>query len=546
MPKRLAITISGAVSLGSYEAGVLYEIIHAIGQHNTDPATPPADQIKIDVLTGASAGGMTATIAAQKLAYEADALGDPYNNAFYLPWVVDVGIDGLLAMHGNDDPGRSILSSEHVVDVSRRYLTERYRSHATPSRKKHAAAADVIGLGLAMSNLNGVDYSRPLLPKGNFTYTSHQDELAKIIHTADPADDVLDFWDPLRNAALACGAFPFAFRVVDVVRHGVEFDGATPSVAPTQPFAYTDGGVFQNEPLGLAKNLVDEADEHLDAEHRFYLFVAPGSRSSTSNAEFSAAKARYVPMAMQLVSAIFSEARFHDWIKAERVNDQVALFNAQAFALQRMFLQGSADVQFQQAQHFQAAANDLISALFADQLVTQPPHEKLDAARARLKAQFAKEYGELSKAAGDAWIDTVLALEKAAALGTRDEMTIFGITVEDRELASYELSAFAGFFDRRFRDHDYDVGRRKAQEFLAAPGTLGPIRFVPEPIRPIDASLDGLSFEKMDYKLRERVRDKLREQSHAILKASGIGPAPLREAVDFVVVRNVLNAVLKL
>jgi hypothetical protein len=26
MPKRLAITISGAVSLGSYEAGVLYEI----------------------------------------------------------------------------------------------------------------------------------------------------------------------------------------------------------------------------------------------------------------------------------------------------------------------------------------------------------------------------------------------------------------------------------------------------------------------------------------------------------------------------------------
>ena len=34
MPKRLAITIAGAVSLGSYEAGVLYEVLDAIHQHN--------------------------------------------------------------------------------------------------------------------------------------------------------------------------------------------------------------------------------------------------------------------------------------------------------------------------------------------------------------------------------------------------------------------------------------------------------------------------------------------------------------------------------
>ena len=32
MPKRLAITIAGAVSLGSYEAGVLYEVLDAIHQ----------------------------------------------------------------------------------------------------------------------------------------------------------------------------------------------------------------------------------------------------------------------------------------------------------------------------------------------------------------------------------------------------------------------------------------------------------------------------------------------------------------------------------
>lgn len=35
-PKRLAITIAGAVSLGSYEAGVLWEVLEAVRQHNQD------------------------------------------------------------------------------------------------------------------------------------------------------------------------------------------------------------------------------------------------------------------------------------------------------------------------------------------------------------------------------------------------------------------------------------------------------------------------------------------------------------------------------
>ena len=66
MPKRLAITIAGAVSLGGYEAGVLYEVLEALRQHNELPVNAN-NKIIVDVLTGASAGGMTATIVAQKL-----------------------------------------------------------------------------------------------------------------------------------------------------------------------------------------------------------------------------------------------------------------------------------------------------------------------------------------------------------------------------------------------------------------------------------------------------------------------------------------------
>ena len=97
--KYLAITISGAVSLGSYEAGATYEILDAIRQHNQHPETiATGDFIRVDVLTGASAGGMTAAILAQKLLFAADQFVDesgnssPYANPLYDTWVKTISL----------------------------------------------------------------------------------------------------------------------------------------------------------------------------------------------------------------------------------------------------------------------------------------------------------------------------------------------------------------------------------------------------------------------------------------------------------------------
>lgn len=86
MPRKLAITISGAVSLGIYVAGVLYEVVPGIGQHNNNQTTLPWENVFIDVFTSASAGDVTATIATQKLLHEVDASATRYENACYRPW----------------------------------------------------------------------------------------------------------------------------------------------------------------------------------------------------------------------------------------------------------------------------------------------------------------------------------------------------------------------------------------------------------------------------------------------------------------------------
>src|SRR5450631_2401846 len=100
MSYRLAVTIAGAVSLGSFEAGVLFEVLDALAQHNQ--ASLPAARIYLDVLTGASAGGMTAAITAQTMLYSWPAASDPYDNAFYNAWVAGVDIHGLLPLAANE------------------------------------------------------------------------------------------------------------------------------------------------------------------------------------------------------------------------------------------------------------------------------------------------------------------------------------------------------------------------------------------------------------------------------------------------------------
>ena len=531
MAKKLAITVSGAVSLGSYEAGVMYEIVHAIREHNESPDTAAEDRILIDVLTGASAGGMTATILAQKLMFQADALDGAYSNSLYTPWVKDVDILGLLTEQPGESSTKSILSSKLVEDISRRYLTSRYQGQAAPPRTHHSAAADKIWLGLALSNLNGVDYKVDTWPEGEFVYTRFQDDLKVLIQNA--ASDTIDVWEPLRNAAVSCGAFPFAFSAVEVARQKSDYDSPNleSQILPTQNFCYTDGGVFQNEPLGMAKDLVDMIDpEHVDTENRYYLFVSHDSKKSVASSQLNAGNADFLPFGSRLATAIFNQAGFQDWIMAEKVNSQIDLFNKRAVELASILKEKADPAEF--VTSLETAANLLLPILFKN----EGGDASINAARDRLKKQFATEYNGLPEGVRNTWVDAILVLETAAQMGKRDEMQILAITSDASELAGADLHAFGGFFDFKYRKHDYDVGRDKAQAFLLKPDCpLGNINFSPENIDVIDHELDNLKLEAMDRSIRKDVYNRLHDRCLSILSEAGVNKVEAGVAFDFVI-----------
>jgi hypothetical protein len=555
--KTLAVTISGAVSLGAYEAGVMYELLQALQTHNSKH---PENQIVIDVLTGASAGGMTAVILAQKLLFQPDSLQDVYNNDLYLPWVKDIDLTGLLDINSDESPEMSILSSDLIEAISEKYLIDPYTTGVNmQTAQRHAAAAKKISLGLAMSNLNGIDYGLDLETGGSMPYTRFQDQVIVDVDSREPGHDSPAFWEPMRNAAVACGAFPFAFRIKDVLRHLSDYQDPKPLKLPNtgMHFAYTDGGVFQNEPIGLAKRLVDEIDEHLN-DQRYFIFVAPGMRQSDCN-DFSAAPGssyfNYWNTGKALVNAIFNQARYRDLENVEKINDQVKLFDQQADGLKKLFESKAVN-----AVNLGPTTAPLLQSLFPG-----GPGAALNdagqAARKRLKKQFATEYAAIEAnvdvANANAWIDAILLLETVGSLGPQDFMKVYAITEDDGKLAGDDLYAFGGFFDVAYRQHDYDMGRQSVRKFIVwlndaaekglANSDLGPIDYPMDKLPKIDIekSLDGLKVGAMSQSKRQALRDRLHSRIHDFMEEIGV-PWAVREGVDIGFLNGYLNKLLGL
>ena len=404
---------------------------------------------------------------------------------------------------------------------------QRYAAMPPPPAKAYAGVGDAIRVGVALTNLNGVGYGYPVTPGGQFDYIDYGDQLTR--HVIGASCDTPDFWEPLRQAAVASGAFPIAFRPQDIQRSAkTEPDDYTnqnlePWDRDPMQFTYSDGGILQNQPLGMAKNLVDLIDVHMHQEERFYLFVSPHAKDPDANDSFHAANADYLHLIQRLIDVVMGQSGFEDWITAQGVNHRVELLDTRAEGLKSAMLDGEIDVTC-----LAKTAESLLKLFFPDGEHLSPgatAPETLVQAQARIALQYEEEVSALGGVpdGANAFRDAVLAFETAAGLGARDVMTIYGITATQNELAGAGLQSFLGFFDQRFRDHDYDVGRTHAREVLtnpalASPNALGPFRYTGSEIRPIDSRLDGLKLSQVPLADLQTFKTGMRNRLNQMLR----------------------------
>lgn len=480
MAKRLAITIAGAVSLGSYEAGVLYELMRAVRTRN-EAATTEDEKIYVDVLTGASAGGMTAAMVSQRLMFDGASLEGDSSNALYQAWVKDISLMGLARMGRTEKKWHSLFSSNLVNSIGKKMLIQ---SMTEKTSGPHAAVEQIDGVpqmlrvGLALTNLNGIDYMIPITGSSvGFNYTTSVDQ--KIFDISVDSRTNVGLWKEMCAASVGSGAFPAAFRPKAIRRSVEEYGPRAPTDRVPDPgtyvvwlgpsptdFAYSDGGVLQNQPLGIAKNLVDatvaDREQRLgpaancDSKDRLYVFVTPHSVTSTAEA-LHAGNITIWDELKQLLRVYFRQAAFHDWITAEGVNQNVALLDLRAAELAGVMARRELNIDA-----LARASHDLNALLM--------PNEE-EARLTRLREQYSVEYKSVLDAAGrdaaEAFVGAIATLEAAAQLEHRDKMKIVAVTADpQKELAGSGFSSFVGFFKESYRQHDYWVGRVKTRTYL--------------------------------------------------------------------------------
>lgn len=231
--------MAGAVSAGAYTAGVIDFLVQALDcwedGRGRDALAPP-HRLRLRALTGASAGAMTAGILAgiaagreHRPVNRFDPGDDLSDNPLFDSWVNRIDMCNLLAT--GDLQGRgpdrllSLLNGEVLADIA---------SAALPSGaggRRKPWLADELLMALTVTNLRGVPYNigfadagNPDQPRAGHGMRRHADQLRFRL----PADDavaagdrhrpagciVLDpamagpGWEQLQLAALASGAFP--------------------------------------------------------------------------------------------------------------------------------------------------------------------------------------------------------------------------------------------------------------------------------------------------------------------------------------------------
>jgi predicted acylesterase/phospholipase RssA len=239
MVKKVALVLSGGVSLGSYIAGALDELLTAFA------AAP--DQYQIDIITGASAGATSAALIAHGLLYRGG------QTELRPAWVDKVDITDLLAPDIPRGEPLSLLNSRRIREVARESLAW---DSAAPLRRAPFCASRLT-VGMTLTNMTALPYASHVAqpsahgPELYVQSRNAEQETFVLTTTHDPLHPV---WDRLATVARASAAIPLVFPLVQLERQAE--DPAQypqpPGFAGKRRFWYCDGGAFNNLPVDLA------------------------------------------------------------------------------------------------------------------------------------------------------------------------------------------------------------------------------------------------------------------------------------------------------
>ena len=431
---RIAINMAGAISAGAYTAGVLdfmTEALDAWTKAKAEGAEVPQHEVMIEAFSGASAGGLCAALSAVLLQddfeHVADATKRGTTNRFYESWVNKTDIRELLTTRDLERPGPLVsLLDSTLLDELAVYGATR---GPVPAVARPYVSPDLT-VFLSLTNLRGVLYSLNGLSPGGVEETTSffgdriqfqtvrpdsMRALAKAAYGMDLTVPQGDF-ELLGNAAMATGAFPgfLAARVLTRRHsdytpplwelHGPDAEVGAVPVEPSFPPGMADPFQTLNVDGGITNN------DPFNYAHDYLAALDPPRPDKQLERDPCKADRAVVSIAPFPTTASYA-VDYDPQQNAGVLRVMARLF--QALVSQSRFYGESLShlMRGTTFSHFMVAPSD-------HELVEELKHE-------------AVHHKPIPKA-----------------------------------LQCAMLGAFSGFFERGFRAHDYELGRRNCQKFL--------------------------------------------------------------------------------
>jgi hypothetical protein len=529
---KVAFAMGGGASLGAFSGGAMAEVLRQL-HANLDRSS--YDAVEIDVLSGASAGGMTLGLLVRGLAdahNDSDAAAvERVRTLMRRAWVEEIDIDRLVPRPDMSEPAS--LFDRGAVDAIARDLLS-WREGETPRPR---LLADRVCLGLTLLNYNGIPISLSPDP-------ALDDALSTTLYR-DYRVFCLDFgasersaptrwlrfeasalarpqaWRSLAATMIAGGAVPLAFEPVVLERVRSEFGALwPPELDEDDAFLFThgDGGTFDNEPLRQAMRLIGfmDAPESPGTYDRVLISIDPNVSGSTHQLALSMNRSltvnpdyglfdgedvvpadyagRLLANASRVLTAIRGEASFKDYLGADKVNNRLR-WRRDVRALVAELVD-ALDVERGPAL-LGRAEEALAGVLENKRAVSLVPRGGLtveeEVRRVRgetLGAADVRDGGSATSGATDRLRCVLLSLlDQVADLRGKEPVSVWAIAPSSFtpvdggpgdavsvDLAGDFVGSFGGFLDRSFREHDFNVGVAVAGSALSKPPVSGPLQ----------------------------------------------------------------------
>jgi predicted acylesterase/phospholipase RssA len=354
-PFEIALVLAGAVACGSYLAGFLDHLLDTLDAWEEakkgGDTEVPQHQVKIKVIAGASAGGMSAAIFIREAFRRAKLRreGQPVNSEDSLlkkAWVESIDISDLLKNQDLKEGSvvESLLDCTRIDEVAKEILCD----GSNYPEWEHIPYFDAeIKAYLTLTNLKGLSYKlrftsdtnsgHQFINHADYEYFEFSEEVFK-----SSKKDWNNEWEKLKKRAIATGAFPIALkpreingRCYDFYKNRLKEEGRGLDehldVNKDGDFSFyaIDGGTINNEPFDLAKSVwatVDGNEEFQD-QGKFTLGENcvimvdpfPGEGILETHSKSSRWFYSFIP---DLISTLLNQSRFRveeirEWSKME-------------------------------------------------------------------------------------------------------------------------------------------------------------------------------------------------------------------------------------